>query len=1677
MLWSVGAQVAIYNTISQEMRFIPLAERGARALVLAVASNCKYFAAVERVPGMEHDQVSVYSFGGEKRVKSLPHDAALSGSESARVECIDFSENSKFLLTQYGNPDWTLVVWRWYSGKVLARMRLDLNKPVLSAQFSPTDDMLLAVLTPNSVTQLRLDPDSDMLRQMAAPPAWEAPHLTAMCWLAGNLVALVGSGGEVYVFQDASARITTRAEPLPSAASASALLLGHPGAAGGGGGLGVSEHLLAVTARGRGFIAAGTSGTVYFFDPPGVDQKRAGIRDLYALTRRLAVELPPGPPRPITWLSVSAGEEEVAAVTAGGDVYVANMTLVAEREEKPIVSVVGHEVLDGEPFRRVLGGFLTGRVVGLAAASSVPLVAAACLPSEPLSARTAAGQAAAAAASASGTATGTEGGGLASAAGPTRGGFTASGLRAPPPLPPQLRVWNYESRRCVVSAALEEDPTCLDMHPGGQLVLLGLCDKVALYSIALDHLDQVYESHIKRATCVRFSTGGAMFAAVGRNNAITLTATYPFRAQQQLGQLKGHATAVTELAFSVDDRMLVSAGVGGALYFWDLATLNRVVELEHVDKQSVYCGVAMCSHTRGGAVVRCLDGRAQQVANGKVEYEVTCKGGTNAPSLMLGADKVYLAADDQGCVVSHAWPGEELPPRPGFAALAPPPTHYPLHSAVGGGISRMALVPSRGLLFTANGDGTVLMSNVALVLDGVLLEAALAGGPGHGHGHGHGHSHAGSMRPSVTSIAGPLAVGAAAGGPTGGGVLAAPYMVTVPDERLQALRDKVVEVAMLVGSARSEAEYQAFRASQVLRDAITRLEGELAAVRAALSERDAVIARLTEDSRHVERRVVKELEGAHMSAAEELEVLYEKRLAVEADKLRVMAAARDDAQYRAEEVLRRLQEQHKLDIKDLQAAHAAQLVAVEARMAAAAETRAEQDRFFAEYVKQAEEDFEDHSERINDKITAQAEAAESREQRLKADNNILKRTNLRLKADKTIDLKKMDKLTTDNTALREQAEELKLTIAKLTKELEERDAVNADNYATIQQLRRKVQDLEKHKFVLSYKAETYAKALEPQEKEVSRLQSELEGHDRELLGHMSKMQVLSRHVAEKDTALRTLKSELGALKSKAGQMEAAINAFSQDLYEAMQQPDDRGPRGKSARQKALDELVRRYCLGDMRVGGRDEAMEAAANAAAAETRVVLLQWRLEQERGSSKATQRATLHQNSQLLRELQVSQGDLRALKDRYDAAWVALRELQSKYNLLERRWGASQGGDAVGGGAAGEQEAEDVLSEGAGNASVVSMAGRVLPSRPASGVPSAGAVNSMLTGMQQALAQPGRGALAAATTHHTHLHGSGGAKGTRPASAVLARPVSAGWGMYRSVGGQPAPGGLVSRGTPLRAYAELISSERQRMEELAVALAEGSAGLEAQQRALLGLREQLAANGGDAGGPTAGGEVEHGGLAFGGFSVVSEGRESLDEDADEGGEAAVSGRGTESDAPGMGLDAGLTNDAALRRTSSGNNGASTSLSMAAAHDRPSTAQSAGGRRWAGASGSGGGGAASTSAYHAPGLRGLTLGQSHNAKHRPFSARTGAGVSASLDASRAAAGLRTRSLGVHGAVRTASSPSPAGLAAPLSPGGGSGGSRRRPTTAAGVGLRAFTDSAADRFRAPGVSAEGELPF
>ncbi len=55
-------------------------------------------------------------------------------------------------------------------------------------------------------------------------------------------------------------------------------------------------------------------------------------------------------------------------------------------------------------------------------------------------------------------------------------------------------------------------------------------------------------------------------------HAVALMQVHHAYRHTQLALLKGHVSAVTDLCFSSDERLLCSTGAGGALYFWDLAT-------------------------------------------------------------------------------------------------------------------------------------------------------------------------------------------------------------------------------------------------------------------------------------------------------------------------------------------------------------------------------------------------------------------------------------------------------------------------------------------------------------------------------------------------------------------------------------------------------------------------------------------------------------------------------------------------------------------------------------------------------------------------------------------------------------------------------------------------------------------------------------------------------------------------------------------------------------------------------------------------------------------------------------------------------------------------------------------------------------------------------------------------
>jgi hypothetical protein len=241
--------------------------------------------------------------------------------------------------------------------------------------------------------------------------------------------------------------------------------------------------------------------------------------------------------------------------------------------------------------------------------------------------------------------------------------------------------------------------------------------------------------------------------------------------------------------------------------------------------------------------------------------------------------------------------------------------------------------------------------------------------------------------------------------------------------------------------------------------------------------------------------------------------------------------------------------------------------------------------------------------------------------------------------------------------------------------------------------------------------------------------------------------------------------------------------------------------GRSKRQELLQELYKKYCVSKEPPQSADE-VEAELNRHLhmSELRSSVLEYRLKEQEKRGRVNHREDQHQNVQLLRELQVLEQGSKAKARQIEDVQAELRELQTRYRLLELR---SKGGlDPL------LSEARDELGSSLTKDSTFSMAGRVAPSRPASGyVPQSSASNRVMASRPASAVSP---------------RGSGTASPS-PASA------------YRAAGSSPPGGpGNLARGSPARVVHELIGVERERITSLMAQMQISAADLERQRQAV---------------------------------------------------------------------------------------------------------------------------------------------------------------------------------------------------------------------------------------------------
>eukprot|EP00775_Hariotina_reticulata_P011301 gene11301-11451_t len=559
------------------------------------------------------------------------------------------------------------------------------------------------------------------------------------------------------------------------------------------------------------------------------------------------------------------------------------------------------------------------------------------------------------------------------------------------------------------------------------------------------------------------------------------------------------------------------------------------------------------------------------------------------------------------------------------------------HRLHGARVTAMKILHTAGAVFSASADGLVMVSKMTLVLDGILTEPPAIALPPSGMATGSAAT-AATLAPAGSSNMTAAMMASGLGSWTAGAVPGLPPPVVLVDEGvLLSLKDRFKLMSVQMVTVQKEAEYQVLRQTQALRESLAASDTQAAALTRQVTDLKTALVQSEAEGAAVQQQVMRDLEALHASAAEELEGLYEARLALEAEKLKQMSAAKDDLELHFKEEIKRRQDAAEEQLTQVHHMYRQMLAAQAAKADGAAAAAAEEAAVWQEVLMQTEEDLEEQAERDGDRLAAARHEAGEAEMKLKAEINILLRSNNKLKAEKAADTQRMNELGRSAAGLQQQLMDAAAVADKLRAELAERDGVITDNYSTIQGLRRRVQELETHKFVLTYKAEAAAAELQPKEEQLLSLQGTLQGQDQELLAARSSLLAAQRGVDEKSHAIATLKKEHWEAKQRITKQAALLDAVAHDVFNVLQQPDERRAGGQSARQHALEQLVVKYCTS--RGGGpRSSAQveeELGAHIAACEKKSDLLEHQLRQALASKKLDSRRLMAQNTSLLADL----------------------------------------------------------------------------------------------------------------------------------------------------------------------------------------------------------------------------------------------------------------------------------------------------------------------------------------------------------------------------------------------------------------------------------------------------------
>eukprot|EP01059_Diplonema_ambulator_P003717 TRINITY_DN13427_c0_g1_i1.p1 TRINITY_DN13427_c0_g1~~TRINITY_DN13427_c0_g1_i1.p1 ORF type:complete len:1331 (+),score=530.58 TRINITY_DN13427_c0_g1_i1:112-3993(+) len=135
-----------------------------------------------------------------------------------------------------------------------------------------------------------------------------------------------------------------------------------------------------------------------------------------------------------------------------------------------------------------------------------------------------------------------------------------------------VRIWNYLRKKTEIDCTFDEEVSAVACHPSGLSLVIAFKYKMAMYTVLASTLHAVQEFPVKHCKELAFSKGGHFFAAAVVTK-IFIYNSYNFTC---IGFLTGHTSMVRSLTWINNDQHIISAGYEGAIHLWDVETCKNL---------------------------------------------------------------------------------------------------------------------------------------------------------------------------------------------------------------------------------------------------------------------------------------------------------------------------------------------------------------------------------------------------------------------------------------------------------------------------------------------------------------------------------------------------------------------------------------------------------------------------------------------------------------------------------------------------------------------------------------------------------------------------------------------------------------------------------------------------------------------------------------------------------------------------------------------------------------------------------------------------------------------------------------------------------------------------------------------------------------------------------------------